>query len=218
MNYIFFDTETTGLGNKDEIIQISGIVTDLSLNIKEVFSEYVYTDRPITPGALQVHGIDSFKLRKLSSDPKTGMPLYLEDKLGKIQRMFSKGNIFVGHNVNFDIRLLQQSLALSIKKFSTPDTFEGFDKCDEGCNYKICTLTQLKKYGPGKGNKNYSNKLEKYIERFNSIYGDNAVENSYVNFCSKFNVSSEKGKSHDSLFDTFATYLLFAQYQDIMFL
>ena len=76
----------------------------------------------------------------------------------------------------------------------------------------------MKKYGPGKGNKNYSNKLEKYVERFNSIYGENAVQIAYENFCKQQNVTSEVGKSHDSLFDTFATYLLFAQYQDIMFL
>ena len=50
---LFFDTETTGGGKNDQIIEIAFCDSDRHV----IIDTLIYTDRPSSPGAFKVHGI-----------------------------------------------------------------------------------------------------------------------------------------------------------------
>ena len=50
---LFFNTETTGGGRNDQIIEIAFCDSDRHV----IIDTLIYTDRPSSPGAFKVHGI-----------------------------------------------------------------------------------------------------------------------------------------------------------------
>ena len=50
---LFFDTETTGGGREDQIIEIAFCDSDRNV----IIDTLIYNDRPSSPGAFKVHGI-----------------------------------------------------------------------------------------------------------------------------------------------------------------
>ena len=55
---LFFDTETTGGGREDQIIEIAFCDSDRNL----IINTLIYTNKPLTPGAFKVHGINPHEL------------------------------------------------------------------------------------------------------------------------------------------------------------
>ena len=55
---LFFNTETTGGGRNDQIIEIAFCDSDRHV----IIDTLIYTDKPLTPGALKVHGINLHEL------------------------------------------------------------------------------------------------------------------------------------------------------------
>ena len=55
---LFFDTETTGGGREDQIIEIAFCDSDRHV----IIDTLIYTDRPSSPGAFKVHGIHPHEL------------------------------------------------------------------------------------------------------------------------------------------------------------
>lgn len=63
---LFFDTETTGGGREDQIIEIAICDSDR----KVIIDTLIYTDRPSHPGAFQVH--------KIAADKLTNKPRFVD--------------------------------------------------------------------------------------------------------------------------------------------
>jgi len=59
--YILFDTETTGTGDNDRIIQVGAMILDNKGNV-EKFDELCSTEVPIAVEAMEVHGITPDKI------------------------------------------------------------------------------------------------------------------------------------------------------------
>ena len=55
---LFFDTETTGGGREDQIIEIAFCDSDRHV----IIDTLIYTDRPSSPGAFKVHSIHPHEL------------------------------------------------------------------------------------------------------------------------------------------------------------
>ncbi len=53
--YVILDTETTGVGENDRVIQLGYIV--LGAKNVEVHNEFYSSDVPISFGAMEIHGI-----------------------------------------------------------------------------------------------------------------------------------------------------------------
>lgn len=103
MREIIFDTETTGLSNKDDrIIEFGGLELENKFPTGKVFHVYINPKtRKVHPDALEVHGItDAFLLDKPAFKDIT------EDLLA-----FIKGAKLVAHNANFDMGFLNAELA-----------------------------------------------------------------------------------------------------------
>lgn len=93
--WIVLDTETTGLGSSDEVVQI-GILSSSGLIVMD---ELVKPTRPIPIEAQYIHGITD----QMVSDKRT--IIKLEPRL----RAALEENIIVAYNVDFDFRMLYQS-------------------------------------------------------------------------------------------------------------
>lgn len=93
--FVVFDTETTGVKDDDEIIE-AGVI---DRNGNEVFHSYFRPEKMIDPGASKVNGITNADL----ADSPTFKELF------PALMAILEGVVIVGHNVDFDIRLLKQT-------------------------------------------------------------------------------------------------------------
>ena len=101
--FYVLDTETTGLGKQDEIVQI-GIVDQ---NGKTAMDELIKPTISIPPGASRVHGIYDRHVENAAN-------------FGDIYTALSKllaGQIVIAYNMTFDRRMMQQSGA----KYGLPE-------------------------------------------------------------------------------------------------
>ena len=100
---VIFDTETTGLGDEDEIVQIAVV----DMNEKILYETFV---KPVQPELLLVKG----KNGQCAVDIHHITPEMLADKPGmrdvqKDLRLVMGGERWLGYNVAYDERLLRQS-------------------------------------------------------------------------------------------------------------
>lgn len=101
---VVIDTETTGLSNDDDVVQIAVLVAKQR---KELFSKAVYLKNqvPINGTAAQeVNGLTDEFLAKEGMEPK----VVLQDLLNLINSCINNREevLIVGHNIGFDIRML----------------------------------------------------------------------------------------------------------------
>lgn len=105
MKYFLYDTETTGLQNKDEVIQFAGYLLDEKFRKLDIVNFYSYTQVPIHKKAYEAHRIDKKLLWKLSGGRT------FEEQIFKYDFIRDENDItFIGYNVQFDNRLVNQTL------------------------------------------------------------------------------------------------------------
>ena len=95
------DTETTGVSNEDEVIQVAAVlVNHVDYQVVDRFVTLFSHTRPIHPKAQEVHGI--------TPEMCVGQPT-LSDILSdsKLAQWVEQSSITFGHNVSFDIRMLK---------------------------------------------------------------------------------------------------------------
>lgn len=99
-DYVVFDIETTGLDPKyDEIIEISGVKVKDD-KIIDSFSYLVKPTNPISPFITELTGISN---EMVASSPS------IDEVLPKFMD-FIEDDILIGHNVNFDINFVYDTL------------------------------------------------------------------------------------------------------------
>ena len=97
--YIILDTETTGTGEVDRVIQLGYIV--LGAKDIEVHNEFCSSDTPISFGAMEVHGITPDLLEGKPSCQD--MPSYK-----RLQELNTPENYMIIHNAPFDLGMLEK--------------------------------------------------------------------------------------------------------------
>jgi DNA polymerase III subunit epsilon len=95
-NTLILDTETTGLGEKDEIVEVSIINIHGMVLINSLIKPTIL----MPPSATAIHGISNFEL---SDAP------YITAFFDKLINLFKKNYLSI-YNAPFDLRLLNQSL------------------------------------------------------------------------------------------------------------
>ena len=97
--YIILDTETTGTGEKDRVIQLGFMV--LGGKEVEVHNEFNSSDIPISYGAMEVHGI--------TQDLIEGKPACVETTAFKrLEELNTPDNYMIIHNAPFDLGMLEK--------------------------------------------------------------------------------------------------------------
>lgn len=94
-NTVIIDTETTGLGFDDEIVEIS--IIDMKGNV--LFDSLINPMRDIPADAIAIHGI---------SNMEASFGLLWIEAIGKIRRLCHQRNV-VFYNKKYDKRLLDQT-------------------------------------------------------------------------------------------------------------
>lgn len=126
-NFYVFDTETTGVGKSDEIVQI-GVVDKYGTVI---MNQLVRPSQPIPAVVSVIHGIYDEDVEESPSY----MSVYVE--LSKVLA----GEVVIAYNMDFDWRMLQQSGM----KYRLPDIRTGA---------RDCAMKQYAKFN-GKWNSKY---------------------------------------------------------------
>ena len=97
--YILLDTETTGAGENDRIIQLGYLVLDGAKT--EVYNEFCSSEVPIGYGAMEVHGITP---EMVEGKPKcVDLPAYK-----KLLDLNTPENYLIIHNAPFDVGMLEK--------------------------------------------------------------------------------------------------------------
>ena len=98
---IVYDVESTGVDTtSDNIVQIAAIRVDERGNILDTFERFIKPDKPVGSSA-EVHGFTDEFLAEHGEPPQ----VVLEDF-----KVFSKGAVIVGHNVNYDVSIFTSEL------------------------------------------------------------------------------------------------------------
>ena len=97
--YIILDTETTGTGDLDRVIQLGYIV--LGAKEVEVHNEFCSSDVPISFGAMEVHGITPDMLKNKLTCKET-------EAYKRLQELNTNENYIIIHNAPFDLDMLKK--------------------------------------------------------------------------------------------------------------
>ncbi|WP_345976778.1 exonuclease domain-containing protein [Sulfurimonas sp. HSL3-7] len=110
--YIILDTETTGAGEKDRVIQLGYMVLDPG-KPTEIHNELCSSEVPIEIGAMEVHNITPEMIE--------GKPLCIEIRAyQRLIELNSPENYMIIHNAPFDIGMLEkEGFALEMKLIDT---------------------------------------------------------------------------------------------------
>lgn len=189
--YIFLDTETTGLLNtRDQIVQLSYIITDEEFNIVEAKNYFFDVDVEISEEATEVHGIDKEKLIELSGGKK------FKDYAKDILWDFQSAKV-ICHNVQFDTSFLTSAFKMIDKDLNLSNTF-----CTM-MNYEDILKLQHSYYGTKWP------KLSEVVEFLQLNIDDLKMK--------AMELFGETGEFHDARLDVYTTYVIYkALREDIM--
>lgn len=202
---VVFDTETTGLKDTDQVIQFSAIVLNYEFKVIAMDSFYCNVKIPISQGAIDIHGINNKDLEKLSKGK------YIEDYMPFLNYMNQKDNvIFVGYNVDFDIKKINNSL-----------TNEGYEPINFGRKLQALPTRPMSGNGYLDIMRPLCNNLGyKGNRKLNMIFNNHGpcdeerVRLIISKLAEKYNVElKDKSSYHDSLFDTMITTSLLIKYK-----
>lgn len=138
-DFVVVDTETTGLSNDDEIIELS-VVSKMG---DILYHSYFMPTKTINPGAAAVNHITMDMLKRIHA-PR------FKDEWAKIKVAIG-GRPILGHNIKFDARLVQMTLGkYEIDPREGADAFRGmFDSqviaknYISASSYKLCNLAHM---------------------------------------------------------------------------
>lgn len=105
MTYLFIDTETTGLGSSDVVLQLAYIATNAD-GRELLYQNALFAhdfEFGIHPDAAKVNGLTVERVKANGYAPRTVVQI-LQKMPTLMQTMY-----VIGHNVSFDIRLLRQT-------------------------------------------------------------------------------------------------------------
>ncbi|WP_061310661.1 3'-5' exonuclease [Clostridium botulinum] len=138
-NVVVFDVESTGINIiEDEIVQIAGIKINNKGEVIESFQRFLIPKKSVGDSYL-VHGFSDQFLKENGENKKVVLKDFLE---------FIKDTVIVGHNVTFDISILNSELErLSLEKASFKTYYDTLDIARRFypslTNHKLETLSKL---------------------------------------------------------------------------
>ncbi len=156
MKILVFDTETTGLPEKNVsiydhnkwpyIIQLSYIFYDISNNISVIKDDYVYI-RPeveISEASYEKHGIT----RELLNDKGVNIRTAMHD----FNRFLNIADIVVGHNISFDKRMIfveciRNRIEQKFTKYEGNNKISKAEYCTMKNTVELCDLYYETKTG-----------------------------------------------------------------------
>lgn len=108
LRYVCIDFETTGLDPEhDEAIQIGIVSFDHSGKELDSFSSYIKPQKSLTELKDMVRVITGLSINDISEAPS------FAEIMPSVHRFFTDNTVIIGHNVQFDLKVLQQHMKVS---------------------------------------------------------------------------------------------------------
>ncbi len=98
--FVILDTETTGAGENDRIIQLGYMVLEPSKPVV-VYNDFCTTDVPISIGAMEVHGITPEMIANK-------VPCTQTNAYRALETLNDESNYLIIHNAPFDMGMLER--------------------------------------------------------------------------------------------------------------
>ncbi len=141
-NIVCFDTETTGFGKRDEILQLT--ITSFKDGEPEVIYSGYFNPEHVNswPDAMAINHITPAMVRNKP---------YIKDCISDFKHIFEEADMVVGYNVNYDIRMLNQSIGegqIDIPTEKVWDVCTYFKKAEPKEGHKLIEAMQF--YCPDK--------------------------------------------------------------------
>jgi DNA polymerase III epsilon subunit-like protein len=169
------------LKHKPNILQLSYIVYDLDEPEKaKIYDKYILPEQSlidkIAPSAAKVHGITGESLR---GKPNT-MFSTIEDAIDELKRDVESCDVFVGHNIDFDIERIEEEVQRTKTVFRSTNTIYQ-ELLDEINAKKYDTMKQTKGTCNIPGKKKGSIKNPKLSEAYKYFFDDEPNEKALHN-------------------------------------
>ena len=157
--YLFFDTETTGTileeENHSRLVQIAWLLCDKNLQIKKKRSYIIKPDGfSIPKESVNIHGITTLKAKRLGENIDVVLKDFIRD--------YGHCRYVVGHNIAFDIKMLNYELLKN--KYDIKLNGPYIDTMLESIEF--CDLKQKN------GESKYPKLTELYIKLFGETFDD----------------------------------------------
>ena len=212
MKYFLYDVETTGFTSRDEVIQFSGYLLDNNLRKEQIINFYSYTQVDSHPDALKVHHLDKKLLWELSQG-KT-----FEEQIFQYKFLFEEPDItFVGYNIQFDNRLVNQTLKNNgYKPFNFGNRVNALAKTEGRYYFDLMTpMSSMFNHGIKMKLSDTITYIKfKSLKEINEIY-DVIFQNVGMpsGFSEDLAKQTEISKFHNSLYDSFIYWCLLLDYR-----
>jgi DNA polymerase III epsilon subunit-like protein len=169
---------------KSKILQLSYIVYDLDHPKKaKIYDKYILPEKSlvdkISLGASEVHGITEESLKSKQKNMFTT----IEDAIDELKRDVESCDVFVGHNIGYDISRIEEEVRRTSTVFSvTNSLYEEFIKAIKSKKYDTMTQTKVACGIPGKKKGSIKNPslAEAYEHFFNDKANEKALHNALV--------------------------------------
>lgn len=194
MKILVFDTETTGLPEKDasiydfdkwpHIIQISAILYDLSSNKTVIYDNYIKIDNSIDIP------LQSFEKHHLTHEFLNKNGIHIIPALREFNNLLSKCDIVIGHNIAFDKKIVfVECLRHKVRQYFTQFNGRKQIRKPEYCTMKkstnVCKLSAISKR-TGKSFRKTPSLLELYMFLFPESEIPKDLHNSLVDILITF--------------------------------
>jgi len=109
VDFTVFDTETTGVGDDDKILQIGAAQFKNGVRQGNGYNQLFDPEIEVNPRAAEVHGYTNEKLKELGAKPLKGAPLkdFTQNVIGN--------NLLIAYNSQFDLKKLNYEIDLHNK-------------------------------------------------------------------------------------------------------
>lgn len=198
MNFLVFDTETTGLGAHDEVIQFAGFLLNENLAPIKLYNFYCDTQQEISEGAYKVHQISKAKLKELSGG------YTFEDNFYKLLDYIRELDVcWVAYNCPFDRRLINQTLKNNgLPQYNFGKELNLLSNVSNVSNF--CLLKAMRALLPG-----YKHNLSTVVKTL--PWNEDDIKKAVTVLMSKLGINGNVGY-HDAIYDAYCTTLLLKQY------
>tara|TARA_Y100000768_G_C23941425_1_gene665325 strand:+ start:136 stop:846 length:711 start_codon:yes stop_codon:yes gene_type:complete len=154
MKILVFDTETTGLPEKDasiydfekwpHIIQISAILYDLSTNHMTIQNNYIKIDDSIDIP------LESYEIHHLNHEFLNKNGIHIIPAMREFNNLLYKSDIVIGHNIAFDKKLvfvecLRHKIRQYFTQFNGRQQIRKAEYCTMKKSTNVCKLSAISK-------------------------------------------------------------------------
>lgn len=116
LTYVCIDFETTGLdAEHDEAIQVGIVSFDHTGKVVDTFSSYIKPQKSINELKDMVRVVTGLSIESVANAPA------FSEIASSVAQFFHEKTVVVGHNVQFDMRVLKQHM--DVQPYSVIDTF-----------------------------------------------------------------------------------------------